>query len=203
MVKVMPKDEVKGRRDRHPPTEVGAFVRHIRSRLKRLLTGRLTLQRKRFDWQVVIVPPDCDGSKGDTPGSLSRVNEMGRQLGRLLDEQASSRAVLRHLDLLERLLNRRHAPDFDQLPASVLGGAHRQLSLLTGGSPRKAIAGLHSELLLALVRRGLAEPPAVERSGGVQVQEASLSQFMEADAQWAHWSARVAALAGLSELPAA
>lgn len=199
----MPDERVKEHRDRHPAAKAGAFVLHIHSRLKRLLTGRLTLRRTRFDWQVLIVPPDGESSKQEPRESLSPTNEMGRQLSCLLDEHASSRGVLIHLAMLERLLKRRHTPGFDQLPASLLRGAHRQLSMLTAGSPPQAMAGLHSQLSLALLRRGLFEPSAKDWSDGVRVQEASVSQFMEADAQWANWSARVKELAGVSELSAA
>lgn len=116
---------------------------------------------------------------------------MTRALKRVLDRHAASRSVLVHLALVEQALEREGALGLTCVPTDVLARALSQLETLVTDWSQGDLAGLRSQLKSALlqprpaaVRRDGAARGAALQEGQPEVDEASVSVFMEARARW-------------------
>jgi hypothetical protein len=106
----------------------------------------------------------------------------------VLDRHASSRAVLLHLNVLEKALGRHGLKAFEELPDEVLRRALSQLETLVSDWSQGNLAALRARLTEARIkhrrandRRRTAERLSdFEDSRQLQVKEGSVSRFMEA-----------------------
>lgn len=152
-------------------------------RLRRLLGRRVLLQREGFDMRFVLEPAAAParpaGRGAKSPISATDLAWMLDDLGELLDRHPSARSVFPALVLVERALNRRRGPALERLPAPLRRDAIDLLDRLDA-------AGLQPGLILLRARLQALEPvPRSSRAGpAMQVEEASLTAFMEADSAW-------------------
>ncbi|MBX3622149.1 MAG: hypothetical protein KF891_19455 [Rhizobacter sp.] len=116
-------------------------------------------------------------------------------LKQVLDRHAASRTVLVHLGGVEQALQQHGLDGLQEVPAEVLRRALMQLETLVSDWSEGHLAALRAQLKAALAKPGRASAHA-RRSGAatgrsadfaesrVQVDEASVSTFMEARARW-------------------
>jgi hypothetical protein len=110
----------------------------------------------------------------------------------VLDRHASSRSVLVHLAVLENALSRHGMKALDELPPDVMRRALSQLETLVSDWSQGGLAALRARITSALVkhkRRDIRRSTTkrlsdFEDSDRLQVDEATVSTFMEANARW-------------------
>ena len=105
---------------------------------------------------------------------------------------ASARSVLVHLSVLEKALGRHGLKALDELPPDVMRKAMSQLETLVSDWSNAHLAVLRAKLIAAVGkhervndRRSTAERLSdFQDSNRLQVNEASVTTFMEVNAQW-------------------
>jgi hypothetical protein len=161
-------------------------------RLKRL---RLRFKRQGINIHVLLEDPaeHIAGIKREAAASdSSEAAALTKSLKGVLDQHASARAVLVHLGVLEQALNRHGLKALNQLPPDVMRKAMAQLETLVSDGSNVQLATLRARVTAALVtherasdRRSTAERLSdFQDSNRLQVNEASVTTFMEANAQW-------------------
>lgn len=161
-------------------------------RLKRL---RFRFKRKGVNIQLLLEDPakhladiKRQAAEADTSeGALLRTALKG-----VLDKHASARSVLVHLSVLEKALGRHGLKALDELPPDVMRKAMSQLETLVSDWSNAHLTVLRAKLIAAVVkhervgdRRSTAERLSdFEDSNRLQVNEASVTTFMEVNAQW-------------------
>lgn len=127
------------------------------------------------------------GGKGST-----NVAHMLKALKLVLDRHGASRAVLAHLSVVEQALGHGGLQALEDVPADVLGKALSQLEMLVSDWSEVGIAALRAQLKSAMAKPGRSDLPrsAPKKqstdfdNSRLQVNEASVSTFMEARARW-------------------
>lgn len=108
---------------------------------------------------------------------------MRGDLADMLDFHPTTRSVFPSLVLVERALGRRKGRALDRLPGEVLTNASVLLARLAGDWSAEGLCLLQARL--KLLRAGQPEPDDAANGGGSpQVEEGSLSMFMELDREW-------------------
>ncbi len=161
-------------------------------RLKRL---RLRFQRKGASIHLLIEDPaeHLAGIKREAVAAhTSEATMLRMALKGVLDRHASARSVVPHLRVLEKALNRHGLKALEELPPDVMQRALSQLETLVSDWSHGGLAALRARLTAALVKHGRAKKSlrGAERlsdfqdSHPLQVNESSVTTFMEANAQW-------------------
>lgn len=189
-----PKPKAKPRPEPMPFERVGLFDRFMR-----------LFRREAGPSEAPSILQEVAKSQQARPGSrkpLARTakrpdDESTRMLGALkevLNRDPRSRGVLPHLGLVEKALIKRGLKGLHELPPEVLRKALSQLETLVADWSQVGIAALRAQIKSAMAQpgRGGAKP----RQGGstgrasdlhdsrLEVNEASVSKFMEARADW-------------------
>lgn len=135
------------------------------------------------------------GSGKSSGKGATNVAHMLKALKLVLDRHAASRSVLAHLSVVEQALGHGGLPALEDVPAEVLGKALSQLEMLVSDWSETGVAALRAQIKAAMakpgrfdVARGAAQPVAKKSTdfdnSRLQVNEASVSVFMEARARW-------------------
>lgn len=159
-------------------------------RLKRL---RLRFKRKGLDVEVTLEDPAARVI--EAPPAVVEMTEaeaMSAALKAVLDRQRQARSVLVHLAVFEKALHQHGLKALDELPPHVMQRAMFQLDTLVSDWSGAGLAGLRAQLTSALIRhehvrdqRAGHEPLSDFDDGKrLQVDEASVSDFMAANAKW-------------------
>lgn len=128
------------------------------------------------------------GGKGST-----NVAHMLKALKLVLDRHGASRAVLAHLSVVEQALGHGGLQALEDVPADVLGKALSQLEMLVSDWSEAGIAALRAQIKAAMAKPGRIDVPRGGRpakqstdfdNSRMQVNEASVSVFMDAQARW-------------------
>ena len=162
------------------------------ARLKRL---RLRFQRKGVNIHLLLEDPAehiADLKRQAVAIDTSEAAVLRTALKRVLDRHASSRSVLPHLRVLEKALGKYGLNAMEELPPEVMQKALSQLETLVSDWSEAGLAGLRARLTAALVKHGRAKMThrGAERlsdfqdSNRLQVNESSVTTFMEVNAQW-------------------
>ena len=110
------------------------------------------------------------------------------ELRRLLARQPAARIDMPHLAHLERTLAKHGSRALMKLPASVLQGALEQLERAQGDAPHAALAVLRTRLVETIALRSVTDTPSMRGvlwvPPGLEVREATHSQFNEAERNW-------------------
>ncbi len=168
----------------HPPPAdkaLGWF-----ERLKRL---RFRFQRKGIDFKLLLEDPAehiAEIKRQAVAVPSPEAAMMSVALKAVLDRHASARAVLLHLAVLEKALNRHGLKALDEVPPDVMLRAMSQLETLVTDWSQAGLAGLRARVTASLVRQDRASQRggAPERLSDLQVDEASVSTFQAINAQW-------------------
>ncbi|MBK1715527.1 hypothetical protein [Rubrivivax gelatinosus] len=125
----------------------------------------LGLQRQAGGVRLVLRGRDAAPADApSTPADLERQRreqellQAREDLTRLLDEDHTSRAALRHLAVLEHALGRIGWQALERLPLDVLQRAHGQLEDQVTNWSARGLAGLRSRLAVTVAERSLLEP---------------------------------------------
>lgn len=125
--------------------------------------------------------------------SGANVAHMLKALKLVLDRHGASRAVLAHLSVVEQALGHGGVQALDDVPAEVLGKALSQLEMLVSDWSEAGIAALRAQIKAAMSKPGRIDVargrPQSKKStdfdnSRLQVNEASVSVFMDAQARW-------------------
>jgi hypothetical protein len=120
-------------------------------------------------------------------------HRMIKALKGVLDRHAASRSVLAHLSVVEQALEHGGLPALEDVPAEVLGRALSQLEMLVSDWSEAGIAALRAQIKAAMAKPGRFDvprgaPPAKKQNdfdnSRMQVNEASVSVFLDAQARW-------------------
>jgi hypothetical protein len=182
-------------------------LRRLGGSLRGLLVRNLRLTQVGRQWQVVLeatpapAAPTHDEAVAKHLAAMSpqRRHRMRRQLSALLRRHPKAREIFRHLALVEQSLRSTTASRFARLPPKVLRAAQEQLLALVTDWSELGLQDLRATLQLALKEHGISmmstpQPDAlsIDLGRGVQVQDASVSMFMEAEGNWFAAAAQVA-----------
>ncbi|MBZ8140132.1 hypothetical protein CLD22_09525 [Rubrivivax gelatinosus] len=125
----------------------------------------LGLQRRAGGVRLVLRGRDAAPAQApSTPADLERQRreqellQAREDLTRLLDEDHTSRAALRHLAVLEHALGRIGWQALERLPLDVLQRAHAQLEDRVTNWSARGLACLRSRLAVTVAERSLLEP---------------------------------------------
>lgn len=155
----------------------------------------------RFAFLRKSAPPTLSDAVGRPPAARRRDASAGRAdaarmlaaLQGVLDRHAASRSVLIHLGLVEQALAEQGLRGLDEVPATVLSRALSQLETLVADWSEVGIAALRAQIKGAMVKPGRADAPKRSRAAPkstefdnsrLQVNDASVSTFLEARARW-------------------
>ncbi len=142
---------------------------------------------------------NTSGGKSSKAGTSAKVRKgkadvshMLKALKLVLDRHAASRTVLAHLSVVEQALEHRGLQALEDVPSDVLGRALSQLEMLVSDWSEVGIAALRAQIKGAMGRPGSVDvargaPPKKSTdfdNSRLQVNEASVSTFMEARARW-------------------
>lgn len=125
--------------------------------------------------------------------SSTNVAHMLKALKLVLDRHGASRAVLAHLSVVEQALGHGGLQALEDVPADVLGKALSQLEMLVSDWSEAGIAALRAQIKAAMAKPGRIDVPRGGRpakqstdfdNSRMQVNEASVSVFMDAQARW-------------------
>lgn len=161
-------------------------------RLKRL---RLRFKREGMNVRVLLEDPAqhlADIKRQSKQADLSEAAMFSAALKGVLDRHAASRSVLPHLTVLEQGLDRHGLKVLDKLPPDVVRKALAQMETLVTDWSQGGLAALRARLSGALIthgrdkgRRRVAEQLSeFQDSQRLQVNEASVTTFLEVNAQW-------------------
>jgi hypothetical protein len=144
----------------------------------------------------VATPPSVNQVLGKAGSGRRKrqadVSHMLKALKSVLDRHAASRSVLAHLGVVEQALEHRGLLGLEDVPSDVLGRALSQLEMLVSDWSEVGIAALRAQLKSAMAKPGRSDLPrgAPKKqstdfdNSRLQVNEASVSTFMEARARW-------------------
>lgn len=130
--------------------------------------------------------------KSNSKGAASAAH-MLKALKAVLDRHEATRSVLAHLNVVEQALEHRGVAALEDVPTDVLARALSQLEMLVSDWTEPGIAALRAQVKAAMAKPGRLDTP---RRGAqakkstdfdnsrLQVNEASVSTFMEAHARW-------------------
>jgi hypothetical protein len=149
---------------------------------RKLFSRPLKLKRIGWQWHVVFAetklqPPN---SRGSSRGEALRLAHEALQL--LLTQHGDARNVVPHLSHLEHALARSGSRALIELPDKVLKRSMEQLDMLEGAQRSDELMPLRMRVDEALRRRA----PVNLRGdiANIEVQEASASQYNEAEVSW-------------------
>ena len=148
----------------------------------KLFSRRLKLKRIGWQWHVIFAETrlQAPSSKGTSRGEALRMAHEALQA--LLAQHEDARNVVPHLSHLEHALARSGSRALVDLPDKVLRRAMDQLDMLEGGARSDLLMPLRMRVDEAVRRRA----PVNLRGdiANIEVQEASVSQFDEAEVSW-------------------
>lgn len=170
-------------------------------RMRKLLGREIRLVRKGIDFHLVLQasPEEIGAHKrrhrsahhrhGTLPPLMSAATLSAVQdaLTAVLDRHARARSVLPSLALLERALRKSDGRGLECLPFDALNDGHTQLRRLMGDSPSQPILDLLDRIddVIRRVYPGCrADVHAKSSLPQIQIEEASLSTFVELERQW-------------------
>ncbi|MGY4827927.1 hypothetical protein ACVNIS_05025 [Sphaerotilaceae bacterium SBD11-9] len=155
----------------------------------------LRLQRKKEDSPSLLEDPveHIAGIKRKNKADSSEAARLKAALKVVLDRHASSRTVLVPLWVLEKALGKHGLNALDELPPEVLKRALSQLETVVSDWSQGSLAALRARLTDALIKHGRAHDRRrssasrlsdFQDSDRLQIEEGSVSTFMEANARW-------------------
>ena len=148
----------------------------------KLFSRPLTLKRIGWQWHVVFAETrlQAPNSKGTSRGEALRIAHEALQ--ELLAQHGDARHIVPHLSHLELALARNGSRALLELPDKLLRRAMEQLDMLEGGTRSDLLMPLRMRVDESLRRRA----PVNLRGdiANIEVQEASASQFDEAEVSW-------------------
>jgi hypothetical protein len=148
----------------------------------KLFRRPLTIKRIGWQWHVVFAETrlQAPNSKGTSRGEALRMAHEALQT--LLAQHGDARHIVPHLSHLEQALARSGSRALLELPDKLLRRAIDQLDMLEGGTRNDVLMHLRMRIDEALRRR----TPVNLRGdiANIEVQEASASQFDEAEVSW-------------------
>jgi hypothetical protein len=151
---------------------------------RKLFSRPLKLKRIGWQWHVVFAETRllAPSSKGTSRGEALRMAHEALQV--LLAQHDDARHVVPHLSHLEHALARNGSRALMELPDRLLRRAMDQLDMLEGTRRGDDLMPLRMRVDEALRRR----TPVNLRGdiANIEVQEASASQFDEAEVSWTH-----------------
>lgn len=176
-----------------PAADPNAFLTNPVRWLKRLFRRPVRLKRQGLDFKLVLDDPATrfgdtamDGPKM-TPSDTADVQAMRLELAAVLDRDPRSRSVLVHLNMLERALKTKGMKAFEDLPAELLRKAMAQLDTLVMDWSARGLTLLRARASGTLARTRISAGTRQADFGDtthVQVREASVTTFMEAEQEW-------------------
>lgn len=176
-----------------PAADPNAFLKNPVRWLKRLFRRPVRLKRQGLDFKLVLDDPatrfgdtSMDGLKM-TPSDTADVQAMRLELAAVLDRDPRSRSVLVHLNMLERALKTKGMKAFEDLPAELLRKAMAQLDTLVMDWSARGLTLLRARASGTLARTRITagtRQPDFGDTTHVQVREASVTTFMEAEQEW-------------------
>ena len=176
-----------------PAADPNAFLKNPVRWLKRLFRRPVRLKRQGLDFKLVLDDPatrfgdtTMDGLKM-TPSDTADVQAMRLELAAVLDRDPRSRSVLVHLNMLERALKTKGMKAFEDLPAELLRKAMAQLDTLVMDWSARGLTLLRARASGTLARTRITAGTRQADFGDtthVQVREASVTTFMEAEQEW-------------------
>lgn len=122
--------------------------------------------------------------------NAANVSHMLKALKLVLDQHGASRSVLAHLSVVEQALGHGGLQALEDVPADVLGKALSQLEMLVSDWSQAGIAALRAQIKAAMAKPGRIDVRSPSKkstdfdNSRMQVNEASVSVFMEARARW-------------------
>jgi hypothetical protein len=143
--------------------------------------------------QVLGKAGSRNGKVGKSGKGAAGVPHMLKALKGVLDRHAASRSVLAHLSVVEQALEHNGLQALEDVPADVLGRALSQLEMLVSDWSESGIAALRAQIKAAMAKPGrfdVARSAQAKKkstdfdNSRLQVNEASVSTFMEARARW-------------------
>jgi len=161
-------------------------------RLKRL---RLSFKRKGLNIQVLIEDPAKHIAEIKREAAVADVSEaamLSAALRGVLDRHPTSRSVLVHLGLLEKAMSRHGLKALDDMPADILQRAMSQFDTLVSDWSPAPLAALRAKIKTVLLahQRANDHRSTAQRLSNfhdderMHVAEASVTTFMEANAEW-------------------
>jgi hypothetical protein len=148
----------------------------------KLFARPLKLKRIGWQWHVVFAETrmQAANSRGTSRGEALRLAHEALQA--LLAQHEDARHVVPHLSHLEHALSRSGSRALIELPDKVLKRAIEQLDMLEGTQRSDELMALRVRVDEAMRRRA----PVNLRGdiANIEVQEASVSQFDEAEVSW-------------------
>jgi len=178
---------------------VPSSLSQLGASLRSLWVRRLQVTQVGKQWQVVLAPPPAvavdTGSQAVAKHlammSPLRRHRMRRQLSQLLRTHPRARSIFRHLAVVEHALRMQNTGVFAKLPPAVLKEALDQLQTLVSDWTALGLHDLRATLLRGLAQPQVAAAPSrqadalpIDIRPGVQVEEASVSRFIEAERNW-------------------
>jgi hypothetical protein len=143
--------------------------------------------------QIVGKAGSRKGKRQSHSKGAASAAHMLKALRAVLDRHEAARSVLAHLHVVEQALEHRGVAALEDVPADVLARALSQLEMLVSDWTEPGIAALRAQVKAAMAKPGRFDAP---RRGAqakkstdfdnsrLQVNEASVSTFMEAHARW-------------------
>ena len=181
-----------GSKKPHPPVAPVAEKEGWLQRLKRL---RLSFKRKGLNIQVLLEDPAKHIAEMKREAAVAQTSEaamLSAALKGVLDRHPTSRSVLVHLGLLEKAMSRHGLKALEDMPPDMLQRAMSQFDTLVSDWSPAPLAALRAKIKTIL----LAHERANDRRSTSQrlsdfhddkrmhVGEASVTTFMEANAEW-------------------
>lgn len=119
----------------------------------------------------------------------SEVDTVRRHLSEVLDQHPQARDVMKYVRVLERGLEKKGRFALDDLPVEVIRRALEQLDPLVSDWSATGLSTLRSKAAVAIASRDRVEVERAEvrralRESDVQVEEASVTTFMQANEEW-------------------
>ena len=163
--------------------------------LQRLKRFRFSFKRKGFNIQVLLEDPAkhiAEIKRESAAAEISEAATLNAALKGVLDRHPTSRSVLVHLGLLEKAMSRHGLKALDDMPADILQRAMSQFDTLVSDWSPAPLAALRAKIktvLLAHERANDHRSTAQRLSDfhddkRMHVAEASVTTFMEANAEW-------------------
>jgi hypothetical protein len=119
----------------------------------------------------------------------AELQKVRQHLSEVLDQHPQAREVMKYVRALERGLHKKGRFALDDLPVDVIRRALEQLDTLVTDWSLEGLATLRSKAAVAIAGRELVEAERAERrvsneSDDVEVEEASVTTFMQASEEW-------------------
>jgi hypothetical protein len=192
----MPSPRPKSRKPASPPA--ASKPEQKKGWLQRFKGLHVRLVRKGLSFHVVLegdrdrLDAKVQARKVAAAAALRQAEPLRQALSRVLDLHPSTRSVLLHLVVLEKALRKQGLPGIESLPADVLRKALAQFETLVTDWSSVDLATLRGKVAAALSIHDRAVEKAdkgavlsrFEDDHRMQVQEASVTTFMEANEEW-------------------